>query len=276
MIVAGAGGLLALAGGLIAVRGRGTTAERLLPAILGVVAGVMLVIDYQDLAGMSTRPPSSSPPARRRLGSPRSVSASGSASSVSCSRSPRRSSRRGSGPRSRVTGGRRAPPQRRDHPREAAAHARILLRLRGRRPGTLERRGGPRAAGLPAVRRDRRDRPRRCRPAATRAQRLRARRRARARSGGPRFGQQQLETIGWRFARIWSPDWFRDRPGEIERIKAAYRGALDADVPPRVVHADPPGAMAFDAEQDALETRPMGRLSMPRLYRDDSVTEVPG
>ncbi len=91
-----------------------------------------------------------------------------------------------------------------------------------------------------------------------------------------RLRQQQLETIGWRFHRIWSPDWFHDRPGEIERIKAAYREALDADAAPPVVHADPPGAMATDTGQDELETRPVRRLPMPRLYRYDSVTEVPG
>ena len=50
MVVAGAGGLIAVVGTLVAVRGRGTLAERLIPAILGAGAAVMLVIDYQDLA----------------------------------------------------------------------------------------------------------------------------------------------------------------------------------------------------------------------------------
>ncbi len=36
-----------------------------------------------------------------------------------------------------------------------------------------------------------------------------------------RLRQGVLEGLGWRFHRIWSTDWFRNAPGEIERLKEA-------------------------------------------------------
>ena len=41
-----------------------------------------------------------------------------------------------------------------------------------------------------------------------------------------RLRQQQLEAIGWRFHRIWSTDWFRDRAAESARLVAAYQAAV--------------------------------------------------
>lgn len=41
-----------------------------------------------------------------------------------------------------------------------------------------------------------------------------------------RLRQEQLERLGWRFHRIWSQDWFRERQREIERVQAAYRAAV--------------------------------------------------
>jgi superfamily I DNA and/or RNA helicase/very-short-patch-repair endonuclease len=38
--------------------------------------------------------------------------------------------------------------------------------------------------------------------------------------------QRVLESRGWKFARIWSTDWFRNRGGEVEKIMEAYRNAL--------------------------------------------------
>ena len=38
--------------------------------------------------------------------------------------------------------------------------------------------------------------------------------------------QRVLENRGWRFVRIWSTDWFRNRDGEIEKVVAAYKKAL--------------------------------------------------
>ena len=51
-----------------------------------------------------------------------------------------------------------------------------------------------------------------------------------------RIRQSVLEGLGWRFHRIWSTDWFRNAPGEIERLKTAieqsvaYYQTLDIDL----------------------------------------------
>ena len=50
-----------------------------------------------------------------------------------------------------------------------------------------------------------------------------------------RLRQQLLEDLGWRFHRIWSSDWFDDRPAEMQRILDAYHHALavaDGEAPP--------------------------------------------
>jgi very-short-patch-repair endonuclease len=43
-----------------------------------------------------------------------------------------------------------------------------------------------------------------------------------------RLRQQQLELIGWKFHRVWSTDWYRDRAAEILRLKVAYDAAVAA------------------------------------------------
>lgn len=42
-----------------------------------------------------------------------------------------------------------------------------------------------------------------------------------------RLRQDILETLGWRFHRIWSTDWFHHRKREIERLRAALERARD-------------------------------------------------
>ena len=54
-----------------------------------------------------------------------------------------------------------------------------------------------------------------------------------------RLRQAHLQRLGWRFFRIWSPDWFNGREAELERALDAYRDAvrradhsdLDASIP---------------------------------------------
>ena len=46
-----------------------------------------------------------------------------------------------------------------------------------------------------------------------------------------RLRQQNLESRGWRFVRIWSTDWFERREEEIARIAEIYREALAGDQP---------------------------------------------
>jgi very-short-patch-repair endonuclease len=41
--------------------------------------------------------------------------------------------------------------------------------------------------------------------------------------------QRVLKNRGWKFVRIWSTDWFRNRGGEIEKVVEAYKSALLSD-----------------------------------------------
>ena len=47
-----------------------------------------------------------------------------------------------------------------------------------------------------------------------------------------RLRQEQLERLGWRFHRIWSTSWSREREGEVQRTLAAYQEALAASRQP--------------------------------------------
>jgi len=41
-----------------------------------------------------------------------------------------------------------------------------------------------------------------------------------------RLRQQQLESLGWRFHRIWSTDWFLRKEDEVQRTIAAFQEAV--------------------------------------------------
>lgn len=77
-----------------------------------------------------------------------------------------------------------------------------------------------------------------------------------------RLRQSVLERLGWRFHRIWSTDWFRDKPGEVRRAMAAIdraaRGVLEAEVVPAA------------AEIEFVEN---GRGRKPRLPDADSIDD---
>lgn len=111
-----------------------------------------------------------------------------------------------------------------------------------------------------------------------------------------RLRQQQLEVIGWRFHRIWSTDWFRDRAGEAARLVAAYQTAVaEADKPapvpapaaPSTVGAAPTaapqptpgGPLPLPPVPTPFSTRPPvevpGRSPKPRAYRHASIDETP-
>lgn len=47
-----------------------------------------------------------------------------------------------------------------------------------------------------------------------------------------RLRQEHLERLGWTFHRIWSQDWFHDKPAEIERARAAYEEAAADEADP--------------------------------------------
>ncbi len=71
-----------------------------------------------------------------------------------------------------------------------------------------------------------------------------------------RLRQQHLEQLGWRFCRIWSSDWFDDRPREMQRILDDYCDAVavaDGEEPPDPFDdaaAAPPPATAPTATRD--------------------------
>jgi hypothetical protein len=44
-----------------------------------------------------------------------------------------------------------------------------------------------------------------------------------------RLRQEHLERRGWGFLRVWAPDWFRRRDGEVARVLDAYRRALGGE-----------------------------------------------
>ncbi|MFZ4434178.1 MAG: AAA domain-containing protein [Microthrixaceae bacterium] len=43
-----------------------------------------------------------------------------------------------------------------------------------------------------------------------------------------RLRQEHLERLGWRFCRVWSTNWFRNRPAEVERVRQAWIEACAA------------------------------------------------
>lgn len=55
-----------------------------------------------------------------------------------------------------------------------------------------------------------------------------------------RLRQEILERMGWKFYRIWSTDWFRNKSVEQDRLLEAVNAALVKNELPRVVHNDPP------------------------------------
>ena len=88
-----------------------------------------------------------------------------------------------------------------------------------------------------------------------------------------RLRQDHLERLGWRFHRIWSSDWFHDKPGEVARAVAAYKKAVrDADGPPQnpSIVASPPstGDLLTPARSPRPAVRPGAKIneySQPQL-----------
>lgn len=81
-----------------------------------------------------------------------------------------------------------------------------------------------------------------------------------------RLRRQQLEIIGWHFHRIWSTDWYRDRPRELARLRGAYDGALaelaaaEAEAARRA-HEDEVTAATVAAKRASLEALRLGGAS---------------
>lgn len=71
-----------------------------------------------------------------------------------------------------------------------------------------------------------------------------------------RLRQQQLESLGWTFHRIWSTDWFMRRDEEVERAVQAFRKAVAASDRPK-------------------PTKPLQSLVVPEIRLPDSLTTGP-
>jgi very-short-patch-repair endonuclease len=86
-----------------------------------------------------------------------------------------------------------------------------------------------------------------------------------------RLRQEQLERLNWRFHRIWSTDWFRNRDAEIARAVLAYREAV-ADSDARL---DEPVPAAHSTPSPAAFTRPtVDAQTVSRSPRPSIPTEV--
>lgn len=96
--------------------------------------------------------------------------------------------------------------------------------------------------------------------------------------------QEILEGLGWRLHRIWGPSWYRDRPGEEDRLRAAIEASIGGGA--RLGAASTPVTSAPILEYDELDleapptwTTPYRLAVLPfprsREYADaDATTEL--
>jgi very-short-patch-repair endonuclease len=70
-----------------------------------------------------------------------------------------------------------------------------------------------------------------------------------------RLRQDHLERLGWRFHRIWSTSWFRDKPGEIARAVKAYETAVAHSEGP-LLQVRASSSKAEHPQNGALHRRP--------------------
>ena len=87
-----------------------------------------------------------------------------------------------------------------------------------------------------------------------------------------RLRQQVLEDKGWRFHRIWSIEWFRDRDKEVERAVEAWKRACK-----NTDRGDPAPARDIGAEEKPTEARlpdlTASRGPRPRISRGLPIAE---
>ncbi len=76
-----------------------------------------------------------------------------------------------------------------------------------------------------------------------------------------RLRQQVLESKGWRFHRIWSTAWFRDREAELDKAEEAWRRAVEASDNKEPV--PPPGSLPDIPPNNPSPQRDL-RPSIPR------------
>jgi very-short-patch-repair endonuclease len=71
-----------------------------------------------------------------------------------------------------------------------------------------------------------------------------------------RLRQDHLERLGWRFHRVWSTSWFRDRPGEIARAVQAYEAAVAQSEGPSLHIAASPSKAEHPQNGALVQRRP--------------------
>lgn len=80
-----------------------------------------------------------------------------------------------------------------------------------------------------------------------------------------RLRQQQLESLGWRFYRIWSTDWFNHREQELARVMDAYQKALLAFSLPTNTGAPPTAELAQSLSPSAIQSEQIVQSPKPNL-----------
>jgi hypothetical protein len=81
-----------------------------------------------------------------------------------------------------------------------------------------------------------------------------------------------LENMGWKFYRIWSVDWFRNRPAEEERLLTALKELPEKAVSPTAPLQDAPKP----TEEDSFTKKAaIGQLRFP-CYKEVSVSDIRG
>ena len=101
-----------------------------------------------------------------------------------------------------------------------------------------------------------------------------------------RLRQQVLEDKGWRFHRIWSTAWFRNRTAELKKVKTAWQQAVaaadaGADAPPPAVEAvdtpppiaEPPSAPLRGPRPDVPPRGTAGYNNITN-YRSNQLVEL--
>ncbi|MBA4247010.1 MAG: DUF3320 domain-containing protein [Microbacterium sp.] len=80
-----------------------------------------------------------------------------------------------------------------------------------------------------------------------------------------RLRQEVLESLGWRFHRVWSTDWFRDasRKREIEKIRLAIESAIDVNAAKQ--SGSQLSAVSTATESSAFEEQPVPVLVMAEV-----------
>ncbi|MEV4625810.1 AAA domain-containing protein [Micromonospora sp. NPDC049523] len=85
-----------------------------------------------------------------------------------------------------------------------------------------------------------------------------------------RLRQEHLERLGWRFHRIWSTEWFRNRDREVARVRAAYDAAVElADRPEPVTRP----VVAPRTAPPESSTEPVRTAPKPPVHLGASITQ---